>query len=107
MEPGAAADPVGLVRIELVGVHGHLLMQLVAEPPAVRLERRQVRRRERHEERLLPVVRHEAVAGVEIAELLVRVDLFLGLVGADVAERERRGLQHGVAGRVAGTPGRP
>ena len=100
LETGAAADPVGLVGVELVGVGGHLLVQLVAKPPAVRLERRQVCRSERHEERLLPVVRHEAVARVEIAELLVGVDLLLGLVRADVAERERRGLQHRVTGRV-------
>ena len=43
----------------------------------------QVGARQRHEERLLPVVRHEAVARVQVAELLVGVDLFLGLVGAD------------------------
>ncbi len=91
----------------LLGVGGHLLVQLVAEPAALRLERRQVGGRERHEERLLPVVRHEAVARVQVAELLVGVNLFLGLVRADVAERERGGLQHAVAGRVAGRPGRP
>ncbi len=41
----------------LLGVRGHLLVQFVAQPLALRLEHRQVRRRERHEERLLPVVR--------------------------------------------------
>ena len=99
-EARSARDPVGLLRVELVGVHRHLLVQLVAEPAALRLEGRQVRRCERHEERLLPVVGHEAVARVEVAELLVAVNLLLGLVGADVAERERRGLQHRVPGGV-------
>lgn len=96
-----AADPVGLVGVEPVRLRGHLLAEFVAELAALRFEGRQVRRRQWHEERLLPVVRQETVARVEIAQLVVRMDLFLGELRPDEAERERRGLEHRVAGRVA------
>lgn len=97
MRVQSSANPVGLVGVELRGVRGHLLMQFVAQSHSLRLEGRQVRARERHEERLLPVVRGEAVAGVEVAQLLMGVNLFLCLIRADEAQRERRGLQHAVA----------
>ena len=103
-KPGAPADPVGLVRVELVGLGGHLLVQLVAEPRPCGSNAGRCGARQRHEERLLPVVRHEPVAGVQVAELLVGVDLLLRLVGADVAEGERGGLQHA---STRPSPGRP
>src|SRR5262245_30271922 len=63
-----------------------------------------------HQERMVAEVRDEAIGLVQLAELLVDVDLFLGLVGADAAERERRGLEDAVArgilaDRAAGGPG--
>ena len=81
---------------------GHLLANLGCEAVGPsRLERRQVVARERHEKRLMPAVRHEAVALVQVAQLLVDVHFFLGLLRPEVAERERGGLQHAVPGRVA------
>jgi len=99
-EPGSPTDPVSFIGVELARVNRHLLVKLVAESLPLRLECRKVCRRQRHEERLLPVVGREAVARVQIAKLLMGVNLFLGLIGADIPERERGCLQHGIACRV-------
>ncbi len=84
----------------------HLGPDVLLQALAARLERRQVRRRQRHQKRRVPQVRHEAVGLVQIFQLMVHMKLFLGLIRAEKAQGEGGGLEHANSRRSPGRPAR-
>lgn len=99
-QPDAVSDPRRLIGIEPALLCRHFLADLGPQPLPARIERRQVCGRQRHQEGVVPEVRDKAIRLVQLAELLVDVNLLFGQLRADAAHRVGGGLEHAVAGGI-------